>query len=546
MKDNKNGFKSLIKNIESNKFMIPSWQREYVWDLNRITILFDSIFKGYPISNILLWETQNDGNGIFYKFLQNCEFTGKNAKSENDNADDRVTKVIGILDGQQRLTSVYLVLGANTQIFCVKKGNKNEYKLKVNFLDEENFVFEFNNVGNGWFDLKNLFNKKDYFDNELEKMELDNSSKKIVKKRYKQFKKKLEAFKFSYTPVRVNRKTALEIFDRINTQGKGLTMPEMTYSLLVHEDNELRKYLNDNIKKINRINKFNFRIDFFIKLIMLLQFNNPKYKYKDIEENLDSINLKWKQVFESTKKVCKLLKKYDMSDSTISSYNAIVPVVFYYYNKKNKIGKSEEKSILFYLRISMIKGLYGGSSDSTINKMCEAIKNLLSQKKPISIHWIKKLSIESSKNGDSFKFSKSDVGRWVDNMKKGEKVTKMVLRMLYSGNQYDKVEFDDDHMHPQVMFKDKNNYNNRNLNKMDEWIKKCQMLPNLQVLKSKYNREEKNKMPLIEWSKEHKDYFVSGNYINKKIKSNLDFNKFDVFYNERKSLLVDELCKILK
>ena len=549
MKITKMDFKDLTKYINSNRLMLPAWQREYVWDLNRIAILFDSIFKGYPVSNILLWETQNKECSIFYSFLRICQFSGNKVITENNNADEEKSKVIGVLDGQQRLTSVYLVIDNNCKIYNKNKnGIEKEYKLKVNFLcEDENFEFSFKDktIDEGWFDVKKLFNDSNYFIDTSKKSQFSAKDKNKAKKKYKKFINIKNNFEFNCSPVKVDCKTALEIFDRINTQGQGLTMPEMTYSLLVHENTKLRKELNNELKRLNN-NAFKFKIDFFIKIIMLIQFGRAKYNYKDIEEHLNEIYKKWKKVFSATKTVCKLLKSYKMSDSTISSYNAIVPIVYYFYKKgSTKISKEEARAIIFYLRLCMIKGLFGGSSDETINKMYDAVTKLVDSNKTITKNWIKKLSIESDKDGKSFTYTNDDIENWVKNLKKGAKVTKMVLRMLYTGHQYDKVEFDDDHMHPQVMFKKTNNYNNKTIRKMDEWNRKCQMLPNLQVLKSEYNRVEKNKKPLSLWIAEHKDYLKKDNYINDKIKKNLDFNSFDIFYNERMKMMKNELKRQL-
>ena len=60
-----------IQEIQSNKFVLPAIQREFVWDTEQIENLFDSLMKGYPIGSFLFWEVQPDriGDFQFYRFM---------------------------------------------------------------------------------------------------------------------------------------------------------------------------------------------------------------------------------------------------------------------------------------------------------------------------------------------------------------------------------------------------------------------------------------------------------------------------------------------
>ena len=49
-----------IKKILDGALMIPSIQRDYVWSRSQIPRLIDSLYKGYPIGSLLIWETNLD------------------------------------------------------------------------------------------------------------------------------------------------------------------------------------------------------------------------------------------------------------------------------------------------------------------------------------------------------------------------------------------------------------------------------------------------------------------------------------------------------
>ena len=63
--------KEAIENIESNKFLLPSIQREFIWKHEKVEWLFDSLMKNYPISSFLFWQVNSEvKKGYkFYKFI---------------------------------------------------------------------------------------------------------------------------------------------------------------------------------------------------------------------------------------------------------------------------------------------------------------------------------------------------------------------------------------------------------------------------------------------------------------------------------------------
>ena len=54
-----------ISNIENNKYLLPSIQRDFVWSHKKIEWLFDSIMRDYPISSFLFWRVEGDTKNQF-------------------------------------------------------------------------------------------------------------------------------------------------------------------------------------------------------------------------------------------------------------------------------------------------------------------------------------------------------------------------------------------------------------------------------------------------------------------------------------------------
>jgi hypothetical protein len=76
--------KEAIENIENNKFLLPSIQREFVWEHTKIEWLFDSLMRNYPISSFLLWQVESEvKKGYkFYKFISKYREKFKTHNSE--------------------------------------------------------------------------------------------------------------------------------------------------------------------------------------------------------------------------------------------------------------------------------------------------------------------------------------------------------------------------------------------------------------------------------------------------------------------------------
>lgn len=83
----------LIQDIEIGEIGLPELQRPFVWTNAKVRDLFDSMYKGFPVGYLLFW-----ANGV-----------GEDHRQIGTNSKQKVSRLL-IVDGQQRLTSLYAVL----------------------------------------------------------------------------------------------------------------------------------------------------------------------------------------------------------------------------------------------------------------------------------------------------------------------------------------------------------------------------------------------------------------------------------------------------
>ena len=89
-------YAQLIEKIESGMYQIPKFQRNFVWKIDDVLGLLDSVIRGFPVGAFTLWETRGRLNA--HKGFGGVVFK---QPPENDS-------VSYVLDGQQRMTSLYL------------------------------------------------------------------------------------------------------------------------------------------------------------------------------------------------------------------------------------------------------------------------------------------------------------------------------------------------------------------------------------------------------------------------------------------------------
>lgn len=84
----------LIEKIDTGELGLPELQRPFIWKVSKVRDLFDSLMRGYPIGYLMLWECPS--------------FEKKKSIGVDLHSYDSPKEVI--IDGQQRLTSLYAVM----------------------------------------------------------------------------------------------------------------------------------------------------------------------------------------------------------------------------------------------------------------------------------------------------------------------------------------------------------------------------------------------------------------------------------------------------
>ena len=89
----------LVDAINSGTLTLPDLQRPFVWHPSKVRDLMDSLYRGYPVGELMFWNRPSEGKS---------GAIGVDAKSHDSKQQ--------IVDGQQRITSLFVMLTGQTVI----------------------------------------------------------------------------------------------------------------------------------------------------------------------------------------------------------------------------------------------------------------------------------------------------------------------------------------------------------------------------------------------------------------------------------------------
>lgn len=572
----------MVSEIGENHYFLPAIQREFVWRPEQIEKLFDSIMKGYPIGSFLFWNVKEENVAIFdfYKFMEKYH---ERDYYNNPKADLTGVKNIGcVLDGQQRLTSLFIGLrGTYAEKLPRKRWEDSsafpEKRLYLNLLsrapvngnDDDLYDFKFltgeeslfKDDKTYWFPVWEILNFKDIADvndyligNKLMKLEEERSSF-ASRTLLNLFSKVHNERPISYyLVVSQDIDNVLNIFIRVNSGGTALSNSDLLLSIATAKWNQIdaRKEIANLVKSINRIGDgFDFDNDFVLKSSLIISdIKNIAFKISNFtKDNMEIMEKKWETVSNSIRLAVELLDSWGYNRHTLTSNNAVIPIAYYL----SKIGnpdnfvlsttyKADRLKIKRWLVLSLVKKVFSGQPDNVLRPIRELIRDEIPEF-PI------KNIIDKFKGGNkTLIFQVEDIDKMLE-LEYGDAQTFSVLSLLYPNLDY-RNKFHMDHIFPQKFFKN-SELNKRSIPKehLETFIENQDYIGNLQLLEGIQNEEksaqEFDKWILLNYPEEvARNEYKQKNYIPSNI--DLQFPNYLNFIDRRQELIRSKLMEIFE
>lgn len=367
-------YTDLISEIQKGQIKIPKFQRDFVWSIDKTAKLLDSILKGYPIGTFILWETNERLNDI--KNIGNLELPPI--------PDD--IKVQYVLDGQQRITSLYAAfLGASIQkegekkitnygsIFVDLEGDidNNDEQIIVSEQPESTFITlnEVLNFNDNLLEIKERFSDEQF-------------------KKIHQYSQTFSTYDFSTVVLRKEDiDSAIEVFTRINTGGQTLTLFEIMSAKTYDEEQkfDMQAKFQKLLKELEVSKYDTISSTVILNVLSLILSKNKECKRKVVLQlDKQSIIDIWDDVISALKESIDYFRSvYRIPVSTLLPYDALlVPFsYFFYFQKEKPKGKQIKYLEEFFWRISL-SYRYSSSTESKLAQDIKRIDQILQEQRP--------------------------------------------------------------------------------------------------------------------------------------------------------------------
>ena len=101
-----------LQRIQEGKILLPAIQRKFVWEWRQVEALFDSLMQGYPINTFMFWDVKTPQIKTEFKFYRVLNRYVEDFYTTNPDVETPAIypNFDAVIDGQQRLTSLYIAL----------------------------------------------------------------------------------------------------------------------------------------------------------------------------------------------------------------------------------------------------------------------------------------------------------------------------------------------------------------------------------------------------------------------------------------------------
>ncbi len=543
------------------RYFLPDIQREYVWlkkaDEKKIEQLFDSILRGYPIGSFLFWKLQKEDiakseeqdsdklNFQLYQFITNYDERKPHNEKINIEQINRDELFI-VLDGQQRLTSLYIGLKGTRTL--KKKGarndNPNAYENKRLYLNlkhqpnmdnpEDNYQFEFhaktpeNDEKHWWFKVGDILELKSVV-NYTREHELGDKESELLETLNKAFHTKQLISYFEETEKNLNK--VLNIFIRVNSGGVKLSYSDLLMSILTASfSSDIREKMNELVDTLKDKGFPNVGKDQVLKTCLLLIGKDTTFELKNFnKKNIKEIEENWEKITDSIYNAAKLLETFGYAGYLGSAY--ILSSLAYFYFLNSKMNENDKEQALKFVRNAQITSYFTPSTDTKLNNIANSMKDVKtfeSFNHNLAKHQTSPLKITNDAIEEMMCSSSHAVFP--------------ILQTLYPHLNYKNTTFHIDHIYPSSKF----NEENKKLNK--DFYKWGNYLFNLQLLEGAENQAKKDKDPEVWLKEEYKneraiEEYKKRNYIDPTLK--LEWENIKEFREKREEAIIKTLKEVL-
>lgn len=361
----------ILDKIDENQLFVPAFQREYVWKRENAKDLIASLIRQYPFGTMLTWDTNNPP-----------ELKGK------WQYDPRQGAVKIILDGQQRITTLYLLIRNKIPPYYKTSDIlKNPQGLYVNVKTLELQYYKPTIMKNDpyWINITDIFQRKIRDRDVIKAIQKKGVeiSRKDEDSIYDNFRavENIPHIEFveQSIPVKATLKEAIDIFYIVNSSGVNLTEAELALAQISGYWPKARETFKNKLEQLKN-NGFVFKLDFIIYCLLGVLHNIGSDMTKLHDKNNDvKLRQAWKvldeDVLDYVVNTLQSQAYVDHSDE-INSVYALIPMVVYIYKKGiSSLSELDIKKMIKWFYYSQIRQRYISQLPQKLDKDISIVMN---------------------------------------------------------------------------------------------------------------------------------------------------------------------------
>lgn len=350
---------SLLDQVDDETLLLPEFQRGYVWNRDQVRGLFRSLYLGYPVGSLLTWETDAGAT-----------------KMRGSTRDTGVRKIL--LDGQQRLTSLYGVIRGKAPSFF--EGRPETFTGL--YFDADQQVFEFYAPAKmkgspNWFDVSAVFQSG--LNQELFAKIQQEPDVSLQLGRIEKLNRLLQISNRQFhvetlTGAEMSIDVVVDVFNRLNSGGTKLSKGDLALARISAQSPQARSRMRKALSTWNNAG-YNFSLEWLLRNVNVIATGRAPFSALSGvgAEEFDGALTRAIDCVNTILDTIAGRLGMDHGKVLISRY-AIPLLTAYLHDRGGRFGSHQEQSKALYWYIHAgLWGRYAGSTETYLSRDLEIL-----------------------------------------------------------------------------------------------------------------------------------------------------------------------------
>jgi len=351
----------ILHSIDNGEYKIPEFQRGYVWNSKQVKGFFRSLYLGYPSGSFLIWKTK-DPSKI------------RGSLTETNSTFHQL-----ILDGQQRLTTIYTIFRGETPDWYEGVSLRTDLYFNLESQEFEYYMQKKMSNNPEWINVSDFLSKGGVstFITEIQSLEEEKKNYYLSKIVVLNKLGSIQDYGYYIKEITITElDKVVEIFNLVNKTGTTLNESDLALAIITSNWPEAKDRFRDASSEFMTHN-YDFSFRNYTRFLNIFCVERGKYSDEISTINPDQFEQTWKEIKKILSYLINILRDKAFIDSSESFSSLYVFYVMSYYLKKNGgqfKSEQEANKAIYWMFTALLWGRFSGSSESYLEKDMNAIK----------------------------------------------------------------------------------------------------------------------------------------------------------------------------